>query len=103
MNKKLICKKLAGGCAWVNDAKVSFDAEGLCLGIVQFVNMPALEVPVPLRPQDIDKLVSVAGAIEEGTDLGDNSGVPGDESPVGDNAIPKGPPGQRRKPHSRNN
>ena len=104
MEQKLVCIKLAGQSAWVNDALVSFDATGNCLGIVQFTGTPALLIPAPLRPQDIEKLVTVAGALAEGGEcLGDNQNSPGGAPPAGDHAIPGEPAGPGRKSSRRRN
>lgn len=98
MEQKLVCIKFAGQSAWVNDALVSFDATGNCLGIIQFAGTAPLLIPAPLRAQDIAKLVTVAGALAEGGEgLGNNPNSPGGAPPAGDHAIPGEPAGPGRK------
>jgi len=45
----------------VNDAKVQFDEQGRCLGIVQIGTGPEIDPPRPLRPQDVEVFRQVPG------------------------------------------
>lgn len=51
----------ARGVVGINDAKVLFDEEGVCQGIVQFGSAPVLDRPQPLRKQDLDLLRQLPG------------------------------------------
>lgn len=51
----------ARGIIGVNDAKVLFDENGVCRGIVQFGEGPVLDRPVPLRREDLDLLRQLPG------------------------------------------
>lgn len=59
----------ARGVVGVNDAKVLFDEEGVCRGIVQIGNGPMLDPPQRLRRQDLEtlrKLPAYAVELEPG-------------------------------------
>jgi len=47
-------ERYAGRRMGVNDAKVAFDDEGRCLGIVRIGTGPEIDPPLPLRPQDLE-------------------------------------------------
>jgi len=54
-------ERYAGRRMGVNDAKVAFDDEGRCVGIVRIGTGPDIDPPMALRPQDLEVLRRLPG------------------------------------------
>ena len=52
-------ERFAGQRVWINDALVEFDAQGRCVGIVQYADGRRPQSPEPLREQDIQVMRSL--------------------------------------------